>query len=296
MLRTRLWVGACLIALVAGVLALDRRLAPWFPFLFVLVLGLTLVACHELLALLPSAGKPAAWLCYAGLIALTAANWVPHIMNHFLGPARDRWNLQAWGCVASVLALLVLAAFLVEMATFEAPGESVKRIGLTVGIAAYLGLLGSFLAQLRWLPDLSGGPTSGKRATVALAAAIFVPKCCDIGAYFTGRFLGRHPMAPVLSPKKTWEGAAGGLAAAIVAAIAIEKLSGVSLLEGGIVIVAIFGLTLGIAGILGDLAESLIKRDCQRKDASQVVPGFGGVLDVVDSIVFAAPVTYWWLA
>src|SRR5438445_11224029 len=171
MLRTRLWVGACLIALVAGVLALDRRLAPWFPFLFVLVLGLTLVACHEMLALLPSAGKPAAWLCYAGLIALTAANWAPHILNHYFpGLSRDRWNLQAWGCVASVLALLVLAAFLVEMATFQAPGESIKRIGLTIGMTAYLGLLGSFLAQLRWLPDLDGDSTSGKRATVALAA------------------------------------------------------------------------------------------------------------------------------
>src|SRR5207245_6780864 len=137
------------------------------------------------------------------------------------------------GCVASVLALLVLAAFLVEMATFKAPGESIKRIGLTIGMTAYLGLFGSFLAQLRWLPDLDGDSTSGKRATVALAAAIFVPKCCDIGAYFTGRFLGRHPMAPALSPKKTWEGAAGGLAAALVAAIHSESLSGVPLLAGG---------------------------------------------------------------
>ena len=98
-------------------------------------------------------------------LKVTAANWAPHIMNHCLGPARDRWNLQAWGCVASVLALLVMTAFLVEMATFQAPGESLRRISLTVGIAAYLGLLGSFLAQLRWLPDLDGGSASGKRAT-----------------------------------------------------------------------------------------------------------------------------------
>jgi phosphatidate cytidylyltransferase len=56
-----------------------------------------------------------------------------------------------------------------------------------------------------------------------------------------------------------------------------------------------FGLTVAVAGVLGDLAESLVKRDCRRKDASEVVPGFGGVLDVVDSILFAAPVAYWWL-
>jgi phosphatidate cytidylyltransferase len=66
-------------------------------------------------------------------------------------------------------------------------------------------------------------------------------------------------------------------------------------IPGGPAGVTAFGLTVGLAGMLGDLAESLIKRDCERKDASQIVPGFGGILDVVDAIVFAAPVAYWWL-
>ena len=127
----------------------------------------------------------------------------------------------------------------------------------------------------------------------AVALAIFVPKMCDTGAYFTGRLLGRHKMAPVLSPKKTLEGAAGGLALAVVTAIVIDQIAPV--LAGGLMAAAGFGLTVGLAGLFGDLAESLIKRDCQAKDASAVMPGFGGVLDVVDSIVFAAPVAYWWL-
>src|SRR5207237_9325175 len=127
------------------------------------------------------------------------------------------------------------------------------RISLLVWITAYLGILPSFLVQLRWLPDLEAS-SRNQRASAALMLAIFVPKCGDIGAYFTGRFLGRHPMAPVLSPKKTWDGAAGGLAAAMLAAIAIEKLSGVPLLEGGIAIVALFGLTLSLAVMLGYLA------------------------------------------
>ena len=100
-------------------------------------------------------------------------------------------------------------------------------------------------------------------------------------------------MAPVLSPKKTWEGAAGGMAAAVAAAIGINRfgpiLSGIAAEVG-------FGITVGFAAMLGDLAESLIKRDCGRKDASQAVPGFGGVLDILDSILFAAPVAYCWLA
>jgi phosphatidate cytidylyltransferase len=98
-------------------------------------------------------------------------------------------------------------------------------------------------------------------------------------------------MTPLLSPKKTWEGLVGGLAAAVATAWAINRLgAGLSDLAAmGL------GLTAGLAGVLGDLAESLIKRDCQRKDASRVMPGFGGVLDVVDSVLFAAPLTYCWL-
>jgi phosphatidate cytidylyltransferase len=123
--------------------------------------------------------------------------------------------------------------------------------------------------------------------------AIFVPKCGDIGAYFTGRALGRHRMAPTLSPKKTWEGVAGGVTASVLAAVGIDRLGPV--VRGGWPSAAGLGAALGIVGIFGDLAESLIKRDAQQKDASQRVPGFGGILDVVDSVVFAAPVAYWWI-
>ena len=170
------------------------------------------------------------------------------------------------------------------------PGNSVARIALTLWLAAYLGLLASFLAQLRWLN--AGEPSYG---TVALALAIFVPKVCDIGAYFTGRFLGRHRMTPVLSPKKTWEGAAGGLAAAVGTTIALDRLPPVHLLHEHLGLELAFGVSVGVAAMLGDLAESLIKRDCRRKDAADTVPGFGGVLDVIDSILFAAPVAYLWL-
>src|SRR5690349_2631729 len=100
-------------------------------------------------------------------------------------------------------------------------------------------------------------------------------------------------MSPVPSPKKTWQGRAGGLLLSMAAAAAINRF--LSVLPGGVLPALGFGLTVGIAGTLGDLAESLIKRDCRSKDASAVVPGFGGVLDVVDAILFAAPVAYCWL-
>jgi phosphatidate cytidylyltransferase len=281
MLRTRIWMGSILAALAVGVLVLDGWLPPWYPFLFAVVLGLSLVACVELLALLGPERRPPAWLCYASLAALVLANWCPHVL-----PAHWPLDRDPWHWVLGTFAVVVLSAFLIEMATFREPGGSILRIALTVWIAAYLGLLPSFLAQLRW-------PGEGARGAVAVALAIFVPKCCDIGAYTVGRLVGRHRMTPVLSPKKTWEGLAGGLATAVAATAGINYLGPEHVLSGAAVVG--FGLTVGVAGILGDLAESLIKRDCRQKDASQVVPGFGGVLDVVDAILFAAPVAYLWL-
>jgi phosphatidate cytidylyltransferase len=128
--------------------------------------------------------------------------------------------------VVGTFAAVVLSAFLVEMATFRAPGSSVVRIAVVVFVASYLGLLPSFLVQLRWPATDLQAEDAARRCTVELALAIFVPKCCDIGAYFTGRWLGRDPMTPVLSPKKTWEGLAGGLVVSALAAFAINQLGG----------------------------------------------------------------------
>jgi phosphatidate cytidylyltransferase len=277
MLRTRLLVGTVLAALAVVLLLFDPP--PYFPCLLVILLGLGLAAVHELLDLL-GPRQPARWLCYAGVVGLIAANWPAHL------PATGQREPNPWLWMAWAVAALIFAAFVVEMARFHEPGEATVRLALTVWLVAYLGLLPSFLAQLRWLP--------GEAGLAALLLTIFVPKGGDVGAYFTGRLLGRHPMTPVLSPKKTWEGAAGGLAASVLAAVALNRLGPTCLLNPGWAEVG-FGLTVGIAGMIGDLAESLIKRDCRQKDASQTVPGFGGVLDVVDAVLLAAPVAYLWL-
>jgi phosphatidate cytidylyltransferase len=214
---------------------------------------------------------------------LLTVNWSPVLFR----------GQEPWKWLIGVGTAVLLGAFLIEMARFRAPGQALGRIGQTLFVAMYLGLLPSFLVQLR-RPGIEQSAENIGRATAALALAIFVPKCCDIGAYFTGRTLGRHKMTPVLSPKKTWEGAAGGVAAAVVVAIGINQLG--SAVAGGWLGSIGLGVALAGAGILGDLAESLIKRDCSRKDASQIMPGLGGVLDVIDSILFAAPVAYCWIA
>jgi phosphatidate cytidylyltransferase len=272
-------MGALLILLVAAVLLFDPE--PGYPFLLVLSLVLALAACYELHQLQGSAAQ-SLYVWIAGVSCVVLANWPAHW-----------WAGDPWHFVLGAFAAVVLGAFLVEMVTYREPGHSVTRIALTVWMTAYLGLLPSFLVQLRWLKGMAESSEAGRTGVAALALAIFVPKCCDIGAYFTGRLLGRTPLTPLLSPKKTWEGLAGGLALSALTAIAINRPTQV--LRGGDLAAIGFGLAVGLAGVLGDLAESLIKRDCRQKDASQLVPGFGGVLDVIDSVLFAAPVAYAWL-
>jgi phosphatidate cytidylyltransferase len=209
-------------------------------------------------------------------LALLLANWAGK------PPFNQPGVPEPGRLTAGVLTAAVMAAFLVEMIAFREPGGSVPRIAIACWIVLYLGFLPGFLVQLRFREN----------GLAYLALAIFVPKCCDIGAYAAGRLFGRHRMSPTLSPSKTYEGLAGGLVLAIVTAVVLNQwrqagLSAFSAIG--------FGITVGAAGVLGDLAESLIKRDCRQKDASHIVPGFGGVLDVIDSVIFAAPVAFLWL-
>jgi phosphatidate cytidylyltransferase len=278
MLTTRLWMGTILIGLTVGMLALDQRLAPAYPFLFVFQLGLALAACYEIVALLGPNRRPQVFTCFAGVTVMVVANWAVHV-----GDGVEHAWLGLIGCFTA----LHLAVLVWEMAWFVAPGRSMERMALTWFILGYLGLLPCFFAQLRWLY-----PAGHPGGTAAIALAIFVPKGCDIGAYFTGRLIGRHRMTPILSPKKTWEGAVGGLTFAALIAIGLDRYGPAPVLGNCLGCEIVFGVLVGATGMAGDLAESLLKRDCQQKDASQAVPGFGGVLDVVDAVIFAAPVVY----
>jgi phosphatidate cytidylyltransferase len=287
--RTRVWVGLVLILLVAAVLLLDQYLQRWlsvplYPCLLLFILVLAVLSCLELHVLLSGLPRPPLWLTLFGCCAVVLAGWPAHL-SWTKGPP---WRDIAW-----VLAAVVLAGFLYEMAVFREPGSAVTRNALLVWMVGYLGLLPCFFAQLRWWPPAKEARVADLRGEAALALTIFVTKSADIGAYFTGKLIGKHRMTPVISPKKTWEGLAGGVVLSVLVAVGLNRL--VSPVLGSDVMAALFGVVVGLAGVLGDLAESLVKRDCRRKDASQRVPGFGGVLDVVDSVLFAAPVAYWWM-
>jgi phosphatidate cytidylyltransferase len=123
---------------------------------------------------------------------------------------------------------------------------------------------------------------------VCMLMYVFVVKGADIGAYAIGMPFGRHKFSPKLSPGKTWEGMAGAAGAAVVIAVLFAVFFNIMILRQAV----IFGLLFAFLGQLGDLAESMIKRDARKKDASNNVPGFGGILDIVDSLLVSAPFSY----
>ena len=151
---------------------------------------------------------------------------------------------------------------------------------VTAGIftLAYLPLMAAFVALMLAAPD-------GSRRVLAW---IVVTICSDIGGYLVGSLLGRHPMAAVISPHKTWEGFAGSALACVVAGVLLVPL----LLHGAWWQGVVLGVAAVGAATLGDLSESMIKRDLQIKDMGTVLPGHGGVLDRIDSLLITAPVVW----
>jgi phosphatidate cytidylyltransferase len=294
MLRWRLFLGVLIIAAFVGLCWLDE-LAPvdglvLFPVLVVFIL----LATREVLNLAAVGGMhPLRHVVYAGNLLIAGAAWVAPIWWDFFGPGAGQaaeasrpfvTMVTEWTMLA--VAGAVLVAFIAEMRRFEKPGGVTVNLAAAVFAMVYLGFFLSFLVQLRMIWGLG-----------ALASLLIVVKLGDVGAYTVGRLIGRYKMAPGLSPGKTIEGAAGAFLFSIAASWAtfrwlVPALGPEDRLPGPWWGWVLFGVAVCAAGMAGDLAESLLKRDAQRKDSSQLMPGFGGVLDVLDSPLLAGPVAY----
>jgi phosphatidate cytidylyltransferase len=298
MLGTRLIIGLSMVAGFLAVLWLDQWFAPWYPLWFITAAVVIGHSALETVGLLnETSASPNGNTVFGGVMAITAANWAPHITAYYLRAqpqgaegiydAAAPINALAWPLCTFVA--VVMYTFIAQSAQFEQPGRTMATIAGTVLAVAYVGILGSFIIQLRWL----------NHGAVSLVALIATAKGADTGAYTLGRLAGRHKLWPRLSPNKTIEGAFGGMvfglaAATIVFAVA-RYLLRLQALDWPVAVG--YGLLVAAAAQLGDLMESMIKRDCARKDASTTVPGFGGVLDVMDSLLFAGPVAFgYWIA
>jgi phosphatidate cytidylyltransferase len=189
--------------------------------------------------------------------------------------------------VASIagLAILSLAAALFKP---DELSRVLASVSATIFGVVYVALLAGFLIGVRMTPETTATPKlSAKLITTFLAMVMMT----DTGAYYTGRSLGRHKLAPRISPGKTIEGSIGGFITAVLAGLACKL---VFFSEIPTPHVLVLGALIGLVSQVGDLAESLLKRGAQVKDSGSIFPGHGGMLDRVDSILFSAPILYYY--
>jgi len=231
----------------------------WFTGLVALFVAL---ATWELCRLLAQTGE-------TPLTPLAILLAVALVLEGELSPAPERPTL--------VLVVGVLVGLVVML--FRRTPHPASEWTLTLGAAVYVGLTMRFLARLRGLPDGFGW----------LMTAVLTTWLADSGAYFIGRRWGRHKLWPRISPHKTWEGFGGGLAVGILAGTVLTPwlIPGLDWRHG-----LLIGLTVSLAAPLGDLSESVYKRQVGAKDSSHLIPGHGGFLDRIDSFLFVGPCVY----
>ncbi len=224
---------------------------------------------YEFFRLDPKNSFPKSFM-YLGMFSGIA---LPYI-THFFRPAGGLWE--------ALFFIVVLISLFIIQFTRKENQNAVTLIALTLFGIFYVGWFFTFLVKIRFLED----------GYKLVAYLLLVTKAGDIGAYLVGSKFGKHALIPRISPKKSVEGAVGGFLFSILFAI-ISRDYLVSWMSLGAILTS--GILIGIFAQLGDLAESLMKRDYQVKDSSPFLPGLGGMLDVIDSILFTAPIFYIYL-
>jgi phosphatidate cytidylyltransferase len=226
--------------------------------------GISALCCYEYALVLRLGGRPVQFL--------------PTII---VGAA-----LAACAALSGPLGLVMTAGVaLVSLVEMFSPVHSMDRAALTLFGALFAGWMPAHLALIRDLRP------NGEAFLLMTFVAVW---CMDTAAYAVGRAIGRHPLAPVLSPKKTWEGAIGGFAAAVGVCLLFSHY----LLKDALTLpwAAGIGAVIGATGQLSDLAESMVKRDAGIKDSGALLPGHGGVFDRFDSFILCAPAVYYFLS
>lgn len=256
-----------------------------------LVLGAAYLGGGALGAVLGIVSALAAWELYR----MAAAGGVRPLAAGIGLAAALPLVVQAWYQGVFVVPLSLLAVIMIALVALAiwqrgVDGRPLAAVSITVfGVLYTAGAL-SFAYGLRyhrWTVDAAAG-------TALLLFPMVLTWASDIGAYFVGRAVGRHKLIPAVSPGKTVEGSVGGLVGTVLVAwlyvvFVLRPVAHLSLTPLSILLV---GVAISVAAQLGDLAESLFKREAGVKDSSRLIPGHGGVLDRIDSLLFVLPVAY----
>lgn len=300
MLRYRLLLGPILIGLMLGGIVLDqwldaRATTGWIRDLiggrdtyppgmvvFPIVLSLAILGGRELARLLRGVGIEAS----TGVTCVLAALGV--CVTSLAPSEAERGGVLTGIALANGVTVLALLGSIAVYSRRQQTKGMIAAGGGALLAYVYVGMLLGFLCALR-----------REHSAWVLVWVLLTTKSSDIGAYFTGSAIGKHKLAPWLSPGKTWEGVFGGMGLAAVVgslgALALHEMLPVGDLAPTMVGGALAGAVFAVLGQLGDLLASMLKRDAGVKDSGTSLPGFGGILDVIDSPMVVGAAAFWWL-
>ena len=261
-MKTRIISGAILLGILLSAVAIGS----WYLYFFCLVASL--VGMFELYRVFNIEKDPIAWIGYGSAVTM--------YIFRVLGLS---FHVEIFLYVITLIAMLVF-----YVSTY--PKRNINQLMTAFFGIFYVALMISFVFRLRIMP-------MGIYAVWLVFICSWVNDTC---AYFTGYYFGKRKMTPVLSPKKTVEGAIGGIVGATVVAFILGIVAanaGGTFVGTRILLYTISGVIGSVGAIFGDLAASAIKRDHDIKDYGTLIPGHGGILDRFDSVIIAAPIVYW---
>lgn len=258
------------------------------PFCWLLIVGIAALAQYEFYAMLDKAGLPVFRIVgiISGAAVISTTFWT-------IGPNPEQ--LAAGYRWENLVLLLTLMFVFVRQFPQKNNKKPIITIAVTLLGVFYVAFLLNYLTRLTFgWRDTGMSHSVGTTGRLMILYLVGVVKISDVGAFFTGRSLGRYKLFPRLSPKKTWEGLIGGILSSLAMSLLFFFLTGGKLgnVEFGLFDAIVLGLILPIVAVMGDLFESLLKRAAGVKDSGSIIPGMGGVLDVLDSLMFGAPVFY----
>ncbi len=225
-----------------------------------------------------------AWGVFGGLLLMTSTffyitSYLPTVGKSAL-PSKT-------GDFESVVLILFVLGLCVRQFVSKTNTAGILAISTTLFGLMYVPWLLNFIQKINFFPGVDG--------RYYVLYFILVTKFSDVGAYCVGSLIGRHKMIPRISPGKTWEGFGGAIAVSTAASVAFAHFCHGHLKEVSVVDAVILGVVLSISAVIGDLIESLFKREAGVKDSGKFFPGIGGILDLLDSLLFNAPLMYLYL-
>ncbi len=252
---------------------------------FALISVVGMIALWEFYGMLDHKGLPnfklTAMIC--GAVMLVGSFYY---FSHY-GPARS------YDFEVAILLVFLLTVITRQMFNSLRDDEPLRTMAYTLFGLLYVLWLFNFITKIVYVVPRS--PTGAVTGQFYCLYLIAVTKFSDMGAYLTGSVIGRHQLIPHISPKKTWEGFFGALAFSLFASLALFRLMPGHLPVLNWTHAIVLGLLLGFAAVIGDLAESIVKRSTGVKDSGNMLPGIGGALDLVDSLLFTAPLLFFYL-